>query len=402
MKHSESRRANTRDGAVANLRELQRVFSPLYKASTQLLSRSVHQNNSQLKLILSVSRLACAFVVTLPGSLAAQRLGVHGSNNTWQGILEFEAWLGRPVDDIQCTVSWHSWEAYKSVGWLHTPDRFANRGSRRMIYATPIIIKDGASSYAQAKDGVYDLYWKSLANSIISHNGGNTETHEIVLRPSHEMNGDWFAWGIGPKPTETAIADFIASWRRFHSVFRRAPGGRRFRFCFSPTEGASCDPRPLWPGDEYVDIVGHDIYWDPKLKGGWETNDAAVAWDKRVGSNPYDGWRIGSMLEFAKAHGKLFQVDVWGVHGPDAEPFINGMAALIKANKDFIRSHSYWNCDSSYVGRLENRDDVWPRTTACFKANFGKAIGNGMAPGRETAIIAVENGRARSEEKPAP
>ena len=187
------------------------------------------------------------------------------------------------------------------------------------------------------------------------------------------MNGDWFAWGVGLSK-QAYIPDFIASWRRFHGVFRGVPGGARFRFSFSASEGAS-DPRPMWPGDEWVDLVGYDVYWKPKAMGGegWETNDPREAWEKRTSPTGYNAWNVSGMLEFARMKGKPFQIDEWGVCAPDAAPFIEGMAAFLRANG--VRSHTYWNSDSGYRGELHRRDREWPAATAAFRASFGKPAG---------------------------
>lgn len=290
-------------------------------------------------------------------------LGVYGENSM-QRVLDFEKWLGRPVDVILCTVDYHKWENYRYADWL-SQTVYGARGDRRLVYDVPIIIT--GASYAEAKTGAYDEHWKCLAESIIGNNPGE---HEIMIRPSHEMNGEWFVWGVGGAK-QGQIPDFITSWQRFHRVFRAVKGGERFRFSFSTSEGAS-DPRLMWPGDAYVDIVGHDVYWKPVKMGGqgWETNDPKEAWEKRVSPHGYNGWNLGGMLAFAKAHGKPFQIDEWGAWGPDAAAFVESMGAFLKANGAHL--HTYWNSDADYAGELHTRDKEWPATTAAFKQQFGK------------------------------
>lgn len=305
---------------------------------------------------------AVALTASAWSSAAEPLIGIYGENSM-QRVLDFEAWLGRPVDVILCTVDFQKWENYRYADWL-SQTVYGQRGSRRLVYDVPIIIN--GTSYAEAKTGAYDDHWRCLAESIMANNPG---AQEVVIRPSHEMNGEWFAWGVGGSK-QAAIPDFIASWQRFHGVFRSVKGGERFRFSFSTTEGAS-DPRPMWPGDAYVDIVGQDVYWKPKIMGGegWETDDPKEAWEKRE-TNGYTEWGVGGMFSFAKAKGKPFQIDEWGVWGPDATPFVEGMAAFLKANG--VRSHTYWNSNSGYPGELHTRGSEWPKTTAAFKTQFGK------------------------------
>jgi hypothetical protein len=310
--------------------------------------------------------VAAALVLLSARSFAAEPLvGVNG-DNSMQRVLDFEAWLGRPVDVILCTVDYQKWENYRYADWL-SQTVFGARGQRRLVYDVPIIIT--GATYPEAKAGAYDSHWQSLAQSIIANNQGD---YEIVIRPSHEMNGEWFAWGVGGA-RQALIPDFIAAWRRFHGVFRGVPGGARFRFSFSASEGAS-DPRPMWPGDEYVDLVGYDVYWKPKMMGGegWETNDAREAWAKRV-NNGYNEWALGGMLAFARAKAKPFQIDEWGVWGPDAAPFVQGMASFLRTNG--VRSQTYWNSNAGYPGELSHRDKEWGDTTRAFRANFGRKAG---------------------------
>ncbi|MCB1078755.1 MAG: hypothetical protein KDM63_00350 [Verrucomicrobiae bacterium] len=279
----------------------------------------------------------------------------------------FEQWLGRPVDVILCTVDFQKWENYRYADWL-SQNVYGERGDRRLVYDVPIIIQ--GASYPEARAGAYDDHWRCLAKSILANNPGK---FEIVIRPSHEMNGDWFVWGVGGS-RELLVPDFIASWRRFHGVFRCVEGGERFQFSFSASEGAS-DPRPMWPGDDFVDLIGYDVYWKPKAMGGegWETNDPVEAWTKRT-TVPYNDWALAGMLKFAKAKGKPFQIDEWGVWGPDAAPFVEAMATFIETHG--LRSHTYWNSDAAYPGELSRRDDAWPQTAKAFKSVFGDGNGS--------------------------
>ena len=307
--------------------------------------------------------------VTLLGSstraLAEEPLiGVFGENSM-QRVLDYEAWLGRKVDVILCTVDFQKWENYRYADWL-SQTVYGERGTRRLVYDVPIIIE--GASYAEAKTGAYEEHWRCLAESIVSNNPGE---FDIVIRPSHEMNGDWFPWCVGGS-RQAMIPDFIASWQRFHAVFRGVAGGDRFRFSFSSSEGAS-DPRPMWPGDAYVDLVGYDVYWKPKSMGGegWETDDPKEAWEKRTSPHGYNAWNLTGMLDFAQSKGKPFQIDEWGVWGPNADVFIERMSAFLKANH--VRSHTYWDSNAAYPGELHQRENEWPATTQAFRKSFGKA-----------------------------
>lgn len=315
--------------------------------------------------ILASFLIAVTLVASSTRALAEEPLiGVFGENSM-QRVLEYEAWLGRKVDVILCTVDFQKWENYRYADWL-SKTVYGERGTRRLVYDVPIIIE--GASYAEAKTGAYDEHWRCLAESIVSNNPG---VYDILIRPSHEMNGDWFPWCVGGS-RQAMIPDFIASWQRFHAIFRGVAGGERFRFSFSSSEGAS-DPRPMWPGDAYVDLVGYDVYWKPKSMSGegWETDDPKEAWEKRTSPYGYNAWNLAGMVAFAQSKGKPFQVDEWGVWGPKADAFIESMAAFLEANH--VRSQTYWNSNAAYPGELHHREKEWPASTKAFRKCFGKA-----------------------------
>lgn len=86
----------------------------------------------------------------------------------------------------------------------------------------------------------------------------------IIFRPWHEHNGDWFWWGKGPSNEE----DFIALWRFTVDYLRNEKGLRNLIYAFSP-DRSRMDTNNLYesyfyayPGDNYVDIIGLDNYWD--------------------------------------------------------------------------------------------------------------------------------------------
>lgn len=86
----------------------------------------------------------------------------------------------------------------------------------------------------------------------------------IVFRPFHEHNGSWFWWGKG----HTSEEDYIALWRFTVGYLRDQKGLRNLLYAYSPDRSRmpmdSLRQGYLWgyPGDEYVDILGLDNYWD--------------------------------------------------------------------------------------------------------------------------------------------
>jgi mannan endo-1,4-beta-mannosidase len=85
-----------------------------------------------------------------------------------------------------------------------------------------------------------------------------------IFRPWHEHNGDWFWWGKGLCTEE----DFVALWRFTVEYLRDEKKVHNLLYAYSPDrsridiEHFNRDYLYAYPGDEYVDIIGLDNYWD--------------------------------------------------------------------------------------------------------------------------------------------
>jgi mannan endo-1,4-beta-mannosidase len=80
----------------------------------------------------------------------------------------------------------------------------------------------------------------------------------VVWRPFHEMNGGWFWWHQQPKAT------FIALWQHMYKYFTEERGLNNLLWAYSPNnvwDTGSTGVDFYYPGAEYVDLVGLDIYY---------------------------------------------------------------------------------------------------------------------------------------------
>ena len=86
----------------------------------------------------------------------------------------------------------------------------------------------------------------------------------VLWRPLHEMNGNWFWWGMESHPGNPE--PYVALWRQMHEVFTEDFGLNNLLWVYSVIE--ENDPswtRPVtyyYPGNDVVDIVGVDAYTD--------------------------------------------------------------------------------------------------------------------------------------------
>ncbi|WP_024460415.1 glycoside hydrolase family 26 protein [Marinimicrobium sp. LS-A18] len=93
---------------------------------------------------------------------------------------------------------------------------------------------------------------------------GRTGPMPLIFRPWHEHNGDWFWWGKGP----TSEEDYRALWRFTVDYLTQEQQLHQLLYAFSPDRSRltldQFESSYLYgyPGDDYVDILGIDNYWD--------------------------------------------------------------------------------------------------------------------------------------------
>ena len=91
----------------------------------------------------------------------------------------------------------------------------------------------------------------------------------VIVRFAHEMNGDWYPWGVhvnGNTPQS-----YIDAWRHVRSILI-SPGSQNLSMVWAPMAAVSGIPGfdDAYPGDDYVDYLGIDGYnWGDDGKHGW-------------------------------------------------------------------------------------------------------------------------------------
>ncbi len=88
-------------------------------------------------------------------------------------------------------------------------------GTVPLIYWAPVDPADPGSpdwTYNTILNGDHDAYITQFAQDAKAYGG------RVLLRFAHEMDGDWFPWGIGR--FDNTKANFILAWRHVHDIFR--------------------------------------------------------------------------------------------------------------------------------------------------------------------------------------
>ena len=80
------------------------------------------------------------------------------------------------------------------------------------------------------------------------------------------FDGNWFWWG----KNHCTVEEFKELYRFTVTYLRDSLQVHNFLYAFSPDCGFTTEKGYLerYPGDEYVDVVGMDNYWDFRPDGG--------------------------------------------------------------------------------------------------------------------------------------
>ncbi|MFL5764113.1 MAG: glycoside hydrolase family 26 protein [Bacteroidia bacterium] len=105
-------------------------------------------------------------------------------------------------------------------------------------------------------EGHFDVFFADWARQIKEVKG------IVMLRILHEFNGNWYPWCISKNDNNPEL--LIKAYRHIHDIFRdQQVDNVRFIWCPNSTSF----PQESWnyivdayPGDQYVDYVGLDIY----------------------------------------------------------------------------------------------------------------------------------------------
>lgn len=138
------------------------------------------------------------------------------------------------------TFSWH----------LNNPLDPAKTSWDKMDSTIQHLFKDKAAMR------VYDSWLDELAGFMLSLKGSKGELIPVVFRPFHEHTGSWFWWGRG----HCSPAEYKRLWQ-YTVNYLRQKNVNNLLFAYSTDRFSSReDYLERYPGDEYVDIVGFDLY----------------------------------------------------------------------------------------------------------------------------------------------
>jgi len=350
----------------------------------------------------------------IPGKpyLAAYRWGAANSHGGAKANEAYAKWLGQPVvwaEDFEPIEQWDnnieggSWQLPEWQAWK------AAVPGRRLILSVPLLPGGwdrggpkrgddvGPVSWTAAANGDYNIHFQHLAENLVKYNLGDS-----VLRLGWEFNGGWYTWRASDNPKA-----FATYWQNIVTTMRAVPGAQNLQFCFNPALGWLQFPADqAYPGDQYVDIIGLDIYDDSWAQGTYPipvdaTPDQISAirqkvWDEQLygGNKGLKYWR-----DFAVSHHKLFALPEWGVDnrgdkhsGGDSPFFIQKIHDFITDPANNVYFACYFDVQAGdghhqLSTGINGTDTVeFPNAAAEFLKLFGQTSLAALPPGTPTTV----------------
>jgi mannan endo-1,4-beta-mannosidase len=110
----------------------------------------------------------------------------------------------------------------------------------------------------------HKVFKVALDNAVVALKHLQSAGVVVLWRPFHEMNGNWFWWGMGAHPDDPQ--PFGDLWCWIYSYMVKSNGLDNLIWVYSANrEGDPAWSRSLdyyYPGPDYVDMVGVDVYAD--------------------------------------------------------------------------------------------------------------------------------------------
>ncbi len=166
------------------------------------------------------------------------------------------------------SLMWH-WNAPTDL-INQAPDKLWWRG-----FYTEATTFDLAAALADKNGERYQLLLRDIDALALQLKKFQAADIPVLWRPLHEAAGGWFWWGAkGSGP-------FKELWQLLHNRMTNYHQLHNLIWVYTGTDTINPD---WYPGDQYVDVVGEDIYADPtaNMSGNWANAQAQFNGKKLV------------------------------------------------------------------------------------------------------------------------
>lgn len=294
--------------------------------------------------------------------------GMCGRRITAEAVEEIdeqEEFRGRKLDVQTTFAHWRNgWE-----GWLDAPywrrglpELLVERGIRNS-HSVPLLCAGSEGAFAECAQGDFDPYHRTIALRLRDLGGPPP-----IVRLGWEATQRSYPWNA-LRDTSPGYGRYKDAFRRIADIYRREIPGCQIDW--NNLRRPRVDIADIYPGDDWVDIVGADLYWNEETEGrddDWEAFANNRHEDGPAGPVPY--------AEFAISRGKMIGVAEWGVTNRDRKPYspydsdvyIEGMWDFFRRYKDHLSYECYFNRDGGKGDHRIHPADVNPRASAAYRA----------------------------------
>ena len=283
------------------------------------------------------------------------QFGVAIDGYSAANVQAFERAIGAPVGTVLGYGSGSGSWADMNPAWLYSQDFLGAAGKPINISMPMAPDSAGVAEYQSIARGEHRGDHQSWARTILD--AAPDDNSPIYVRSTWEVPGEWFPWsGVATSDTEA----FKGAWRQFSDAFHDVSSRFKMVWDFNADRGPV---EQFYPGDEAVDVISTDPYWNSDFQGG-EPN---AAWAKTT-----SGYSRGLdwMAEFAAQHNKPMAISEWGVPINDPQITAEEGAAWIGHFRDWVLEQNndgdpgvayvnWWNVSEAFThgGRVENDAD---------------------------------------------
>ena len=322
------------------------------------------------------------------------------------------------TDFTQDPSTWAANASWTAWSWAQTGAAYVGPTSGTTpVIGVPLASNAGGWSnvdtfYQQIIAGQYDA---DYAGIVAAWAGQGYTTMQARL--GYEFNGNFMAWAPSDSSSPTADADFIAAWQHVANVMHAAgrADGITVQTVWNPADinWETTSPAALYPGNQYVDIVGTDAYSPvyPLDLTNWSANGTATGqapdlttWAASATNRDHfwmyndanqwsptgtgSGWSMADAIAFAKSTGKPLAIEETGsgnngtTTGPNDDPafpqFLAAALAQAQAQGVTISNVNIWATDQSdgNWGFLNNEK---PLEAAAWAQGFGATASGGSS-----------------------
>jgi hypothetical protein len=314
---------------------------------------------------------------------AASRLGFYPGYAGLTSLRSLEGWLGQPASYVvqfgdirEAAFTSSIWGEVAKAGALQSIASRVTLAESIPLAFGSIIDANTSDGRATARgnlqatvNGSHDAEYRVAATYL--RNGGYPDA---IIRLGWEFDGEWMPWSARGNE-----ALWITAYRHVADIFRSVSSS--FRFDWNGTAGFLQSATNAYPGDNYVDIVGLDVY-DKGLPTAW--NPATNSWTNPAAAFAFLQADLQAQRDFATAHGKTLSYPEWALTGVDSRvtsnvggddpTFIQGMGTWMKSlpasGAGSLSYQSYFNEDTE-DGHHRINANYFPYSAARYKFLFG-------------------------------